>query len=99
MLEKFKSFYVCEREICVDESLLLWKGNLSWKQYIPTKRARFGVKLFILSESQSGYIRNIILYTDKGTNFGSNYPQEKQSTRIVLELTHDSLNKEWFRRY
>jgi len=61
--EKFKSFYVCEREICVDESLLLWKGNLSWKQYIPTKRARYRMKLFILSESQSGYVQNIILYT------------------------------------
>lgn len=91
--EKFKSFYVCEREICVDESLLLWKGNLSWKQYISTKRARFGMKLFILSESQSGYVQNIILYTGKDTNYSSNYPQEKQSTRIVLELTHDLLNK------
>nr|KAF6462250.1 hypothetical protein HJG59_011292 [Molossus molossus] len=57
------------------------------------KRARFGMKLFILSESQSGYIQNIILYTGKDTNYGSNYPQEKQSTRIVLELTHDLLNK------
>lgn len=54
--EKFKSFYVSERKICVNESLLLWKGNLSWKQYIHTKRVRFGKKLFILSESQSGYI-------------------------------------------
>nr|KAF6374916.1 hypothetical protein mPipKuh1_013401 [Pipistrellus kuhlii] len=80
--EKFRSFYVCKREICVDKSLLLWKGNLSWKQYISTKRARFGMKLFILSESQSGYIQNIILYTGKDTNYGSNYPQEKQSTRI-----------------
>lgn len=51
LTEKFKTFYVCERDICVDESLLLWKGNLSWKQYIATKRARFGIKLFILCES------------------------------------------------
>ncbi|XP_015436732.1 PREDICTED: piggyBac transposable element-derived protein 4-like [Dufourea novaeangliae] len=34
-----------------------------------------------------------MLYTGKDTNYGSNYPQEKQSTRIVLELTHDLLNK------
>ena len=32
------------RNISIDESLLLWKGRLGFKEYILLKRARFGVK-------------------------------------------------------
>jgi len=34
---KFSSVYTPERSICVDESLLLWKGRLGWIQHIPSK--------------------------------------------------------------
>ena len=44
------------QNVFIDESLLLWKGHLHFKQYIPIKRSRFGVKLFKLCESSSGYI-------------------------------------------
>lgn len=36
--EKFMRTYTPERNISVDESLMLWKGRLGWKQYIPIKR-------------------------------------------------------------
>jgi len=34
---KFYSVYTPEQNICVDESLLLWRGRLGWIQYIPSK--------------------------------------------------------------
>ena len=37
------------QSLAVDESLLLFKGRLSFKIFIRTKRSRFGVKLFISS--------------------------------------------------
>ncbi|XP_065664709.1 piggyBac transposable element-derived protein 4-like [Hydra vulgaris] len=33
----FRKAYVPQRNIAIDESLLLWIGRLSWKQYIPRK--------------------------------------------------------------
>ncbi|GFV83483.1 probable RNA-directed DNA polymerase from transposon BS [Trichonephila clavipes] len=60
IVHKFKSVYVPKPDISVDESLIAYKGRLSWKQYIPQKRARFGIKLFQLCESESGYIWNYI---------------------------------------
>ena len=54
---KFSSVYTPERNICVDESLLLWRG-LGWIQYIPSKRSRFGVKIYKLCESSTGYVGN-----------------------------------------
>ena len=49
------------------ESLLLWKGRLSWKYSILTKRARFGFKMYLVNESESGYIYKSLLYTGKDT--------------------------------
>ena len=41
LVNKFKTVYIPEDHISIDGELLLWKGNLSFKQYIPMKRARF----------------------------------------------------------
>jgi hypothetical protein len=53
----------------VDESLMMWKGRLSWKIYIPSKHARFGIKSFKLSEAKSGYVWNFIIYIGYDTAF------------------------------
>ena len=41
VLAKFKSLYISQRNISIDESFLLWKERFRWKRYIPLKRARF----------------------------------------------------------
>lgn len=68
LVEKFKSSLSPERDITIDESLLLYlKGRLSWMQYIPLKKARFGIKSYFLCEAKSGYVWNCLIYSGKGT--------------------------------
>lgn len=43
--------------------LCSYKGRLGWIQYVPLKRARFGIKSFMLCESKSGYICGTQLHT------------------------------------
>ena len=40
--------YTPKRGISIGKSLLLWKGLLFWKQYIPKKHSHFGMKSFAL---------------------------------------------------
>ena len=48
----------------IDESLIiLFKGRLVWKQYIPSKRHRFGIKIFVLCDCETGLILEPIVYT------------------------------------
>ena len=87
MKTKFLETYESERDMAVDESLLLWKGRLSWKQYIPSKRARFGIKSFEICESSSGYIWNFFIYTGKDTAYDPDIPEsESMGTKVVLTL-------------
>ncbi|KAF2893788.1 hypothetical protein ILUMI_12384 [Ignelater luminosus] len=65
LVERFQNLCVPEKNITIDESLLLYKGRLGWVQYIPLKRTRFGIKTYLLSESKSGYVYNFVIYTGK----------------------------------
>jgi hypothetical protein len=35
--DRFRSVYTPECEVSVDELLMMWKGQLSWKAYNPSK--------------------------------------------------------------
>ncbi|GFT73445.1 piggyBac transposable element-derived protein 4 [Trichonephila clavipes] len=91
--KKFSEVYTPEQDICIDESLLLYKGRLSWTQYLPLKRARFGIKMFMLCESHSGYVWSIIIYVGKGTDVSDENKECSFSTQVVLTLSKPLLNK------
>ena len=56
LVDRFSSVFMPGKNLCIDQSLLLWKGRLFFKQYIPKKRNRFGIKLFLLSDCETRYI-------------------------------------------
>ena len=82
---------------CGTEVLLLVIQSLSyglgWIQYIPSKQSRFGVKIYKLCKSSTGYVWNCMVYTGKDTIYGQRHPEEQTSLRIVLEVAHDLLDK------
>lgn len=56
-------FYPGE-EIVVDETLVPWRGRLIFRQYIPNKAHRYGIKLFKLCSSD-GYTWAFKIYSGK----------------------------------
>ena len=90
----FKNNYQPNREICVDESLVLYKGCLLFKQYIKSKRARFGVKIFSACSSE-GYMYNFEVYSGKGDQIfptPADGDDLSMSERIVTHLVKDLLD-------
>ena len=62
--------------LSIDEKLLIWKGRLIFKQYIPNKRAQFGIKMLSLCEE----LWNSFIYV--GKNGEPNPEEEKLERRI-----------------
>ena len=93
LCEKFGEVCTPSSNISIDESLLLWKGRLAFKQYIPLKRARFGIKCFMLCED-SGYTFKFKIYTGK-----ENVPPPagalSVSERVVADLIKPLLDN-WY---
>lgn len=99
--ERFQSVYEPERNICVDEYLSLWKGRLRFRVYIPSKRERYGIKIFMNCESSSGYLLRFIVYTGEGTDYGEfnhvlpkskPFDDYKSPSRVVLSLVQKYIN-------
>ena len=86
ILSKFQANYIPKQNISIDESLLGWKGTLSWVQYIPAKRKRFGIKFYELCESSTGYVWNFFTYAGNDTPYMEKYMQLPVSSRIVFTL-------------
>ena len=89
---KFKSLFNPFQKLCLDESLMLYKGRLAFKQYIPSKRHQFGVKSFILCDCQTGFILDLLVYAGKKAIITNN-DDIGISGSIVMQMMQPYLNK------
>lgn len=79
-----------QREISVDESMISYRGRLSFLQYMPKKPHKWGIKVWVLAELETGYTWNFNVQCGKED---SSQPGVPLGTQVVLELTKDLANK------
>ena len=66
LLEKnFNANFIPGSCLSLDESLLRAYGRIKFKVRIITKSARYGIKLFVLTDSDTAYVLQIDMYTGK----------------------------------
>lgn len=87
LVQSFKSLYIPEEYVCVDETLLPFRGRLGFRQFIKNKRHKYGVKLFKLC-SGSGYTYNLSIYAGKNVDNRKTTPFD-----VVVLLTNDLLQE------
>ena len=79
----YRQVYQPGRDLSVDESMVKFKGRLCFRQYMPDKPTKYGIKDFVLAESSTGFCLNVMTYTGKYS-----FPRQDQplSTQVVLDL-------------
>lgn len=93
MIATFQNLYNPHKQLSLDESLLLFRGRLSFRQYIKTKKAKYGVKFYILTTSD-GYILNFRIYQGKNETSDDIDTNTKSKTeRLVMNLMQPYLFK------
>jgi hypothetical protein len=55
LLRSFKNCYTPTQFISIDESMIAFKGQLSFLQYLPKKPHKWGMKAWVLADSCNGY--------------------------------------------
>ena len=85
VLEKFKSCYQPHQHISIDESMISYKGRLSFVQYLPKKPHKWGLKAWVLADSTNGYTWGWKLYTGKEGDI----TEHGLAHRVVMDLIND----------
>ncbi|XP_046404681.1 piggyBac transposable element-derived protein 4-like [Ischnura elegans] len=84
--ENFQKHVKPGKEVVIDESMVPWRGRLLFRQYIPGKRHKYGIKLYKLCLPE-GYTYNMSVYSGK-----REYSSEKGHAHdIVMKLMNGLL--------
>ncbi|XP_019202646.1 piggyBac transposable element-derived protein 4-like [Oreochromis niloticus] len=72
-------------EVTVDERLVPFRGRCPFRQYMPSKPARYGIKIWVVCDARSSYAWKMQVYTGKPDKRGP--PEKHLATRVVVDLT------------
>lgn len=90
---QFQKCYETTRRISIDESMILFKGRSSLKQYNPMKPIKRGYKLWCVAD-QNAYVSRFEVYQGKNEKLEEEFKDFGLGERIVL-----SLSKPYWEKY
>ena len=60
--------YHPHRENATNEAMVAFRGRLGFRQYIPAKPHKYGIKVWVRADSHNGYVCEFSVYTGKDGN-------------------------------
>ena len=87
----FEAAFTPGQQIAVDESVIAFKGRVSFRQYLKGKPNPWGIKAFVLADSKTGYMHRVCIYYGKETQLiDSDLPH---TVKVVMTLVEPFHNK------
>lgn len=84
---KMNQCYYPAKELSLDESMVLWRGRLRFKQFIKNKRHKYGIKLYMLTEPD-GLILKFRVYAG---GHDKEVTGKGHAEKVVMQLLEDKL--------
>lgn len=82
----FRQHFTANEDICIDESMVPFRGRILFRQYNKNKRHKYGVKLFKLC-SGPGFTHKINVYA------GKNDSTKATPTNVVMDLCKEYVDR------
>ena len=90
---RFSDYFIPGENICVDESVVKFKGKISFITYNPNKPTKWGIRIYVLADSETGYVYSILPYYGSITSENLPRPDLLVSTRVTLHLYQQLLDR------
>ncbi|GFR12826.1 DDE_Tnp_1_7 domain-containing protein [Trichonephila clavata] len=87
-IETLAKLYNLNENITVDEQLVGFRDQCSFKQYIPSKPSKYGIKICTLCDSKTLYVLKTQIYPGKEQR---SKPEKNQRIRVACDLTYEYL--------
>ena len=83
--QNFQDRYTPGRDLSVDEGMIKYKGRVHFRQYMPKKPVKYGIKVWMAADTKTGYVSNYDIYLGKPR--GSNRGDIGLASTVVLDIT------------
>ena len=92
ILRNAQRCYSPKKNISIDEGVIAFKGRLSFRQYLPAKPTKYGIKVWMAADASNGYVVNFSVYLgSEGQNrliHGLGYDVVMNMARPFLNRNH-----------
>jgi hypothetical protein len=65
--ERFSNSYKPHKHIAIDEAMIKWTGRLSFKQYLPAKPIKRGIKVWMHCDADTVFLTDFDIYLGRAT--------------------------------
>ena len=91
VIPSFQQYFVPGKALAVDEAMIAYRGRVCFRQYVRGKPHPWGIKAYVLADSDTGYLYSVVIYYGKETLLVSR-PGLNHTTRVVLTLVQPACN-------
>jgi len=87
--KRYLAMFIPGQELSLDETLIRAYGRIKFKVRIISKSARYGIKLYVVTDAATSYVLRVIVYTGKSTytpGIQGEVMEEKKTVQIVTRL-------------
>ncbi|XP_068243792.1 piggyBac transposable element-derived protein 4-like [Palaemon carinicauda] len=106
-VENCKKNYTPSEFVTIDEMLVAFRGHCPFRQYIPSKPAKYGIKIHALCDAKTFHVCNMEIYA--GTQLDGPFKTNKQYnssqagvTRLIPDISGSARNvtfDNWYTSY
>ncbi|CAC5417683.1 unnamed protein product [Mytilus coruscus] len=83
--------YKPHQNTSLDEAMIAFRGRLGFRQYLPAKPTKYGIKVWMRADSENGYCNEFDIY--KGKTGDTQNHELGLTSRVVVNLTRRLENK------
>lgn len=86
--KRYDALFIPGQQLSLDETLLRAFGRIKFKVRIISKSARYGIKVYVLTDAVTAFVLRVLIYTGKSTYYSqeSEAQQKKKTVDIVEQL-------------
>ena len=74
------------QQLSLDETLIRAFGRIKFKVRIITKSARYGIKIYVVTDAVTSFVLRVIIYTGTDTYSFNTNVGEKKTVQVVKKL-------------
>ncbi|XP_067663476.1 piggyBac transposable element-derived protein 4-like [Haliotis asinina] len=74
--------YNPHQNISIDEAMVAFRGRLAFRQYLPAKPTKYGIKVWMRADPENGYVSDFQVYTGKENRTA----EAGLGSRVVMDM-------------